>query len=108
LKQQRGLLLQHPQLGRRSEDDVLPHLDKDLVNRLLDLRQTRLRDDRMMVSDHTQTVVQIPDPIDARKTMIALEPVVVRGRPAQIADTGWIVASVSSQANSPQRDESDD
>jgi len=42
--------------------------------------------------DPDQTVMRLSDPIDQTQTVVAIEPVIIRGRAAAIADTGWIVA----------------
>lgn len=92
--EQRGLLLQHPGLGQRSQDGEVPHLSRELVDKMMDLRGRRLRDQSGKTDgDATDgSVMTVPDPIDATQTrVVAVEPVIIRGRPAEIADTGWIV-----------------
>ena len=85
---QRGLLLQHPELGQRSGDDELFHVSADLVAEILELRRERLRSEPLTVKGVTRTIA---DPVDGSSRKVAIEPVVIRGRPAAIADTGWIV-----------------
>lgn len=92
--EQRGLLLQHPDLGQRSVDDELPHLSTELVDRMMDLRNRGLgvQAGPAEPEDSDISVMTVSDPIDPQRTrVIAVEPVIIRGRPAEIADTGWIV-----------------
>jgi serine/threonine-protein kinase len=91
-KEQRGLLLQHPKLGTRSEDDYLPHLPIELVDKMLNLRKLRIKQARRKQHDRPEgTIMEVVDPIDQSATLVAMEPVIVGGRPDSIADTGWIV-----------------
>jgi len=89
---QRGMLLQHPKLGQRSETDLLPHLDEGWVSQMLERRRERMRRGAQTGGGHSVgSVSNIRDPIEQTTTMAATEPIIVRGRPAEIADTGWIV-----------------
>ncbi|TWU44010.1 Serine/threonine-protein kinase PknD [Novipirellula aureliae] len=89
---QRGMLLQHPKLGQRSETDEPPHLDEAWVGQMLERRRQRMRrSDPIGSEDTAENVSMIQDPIEQTMTMAATEPIIVHGRPAEIADTGWIV-----------------
>lgn len=91
--QQRGLLLQHPKLNKLGKNDQLPRLSDGWVQDALKLRRTRLAQTDVTASpDPDQTVMRLNDPFDQTETIVAIEPVIIRGRPAEIADTGWIVA----------------
>ncbi|MEM9644604.1 MAG: serine/threonine-protein kinase [Planctomycetota bacterium] len=94
-KEQKGMLLQHPNLGQRSQDDVLPHLSNDVVDRLIELRRRRVVEMRAAQNLSPDGVIlDIIDPVDETDRTVAVEPVIIRGRPDRIADTGWIVVVV--------------
>lgn len=91
--QRRGLLLQHPKLDKLGKNDQLPHLSDAWVRDALELRRRRLAQPQVTSSPNPdQTVMRLNDPIEQTETTVAIEPVIIRGRPAEIADTGWIVA----------------
>ncbi|TWU24805.1 protein kinase domain-containing protein [Novipirellula artificiosorum] len=91
-EKQRGLLLQHPDLGQRSERDELPHLSDAWVTRMLQLRRQRAYPSEMAAPRTLEEmVVEIDDPIRDERALVAMEPVMIRGRSAEVADTGWIV-----------------
>ena len=89
--EQRGLVLQHPELGQRSGDDELPHLSKPLVQKLMELRQKRVEAVGRLDERGSPMVLQLDDPITGQTRTVAAEPVLIRGRPDRVADTGWIV-----------------
>lgn len=104
-EQQRGLLLQHPKLGTRSEDDYLPHLPESLVKKMLSLRKDKMQRARKVSKPESSgdTFSRVVDPLDQSNTLVAMEPVIVGGRPNDIADTGWVVVVSESELAASKR-----
>ena len=98
---ERGLLLQHPRYGRPGDD--LPRVDDETVARMLALR-TAAADRRPPPRDapaagagsadgpaDPRAPLTLTDPIGGTPRRAAMAPVVVPGRPDELADTGWVV-----------------
>jgi hypothetical protein len=104
-EKQRGLLLQHPKLGTRSENDYLPHLPEPLVDKMLSLRKGKMKRARTMSNPESSgdTFLRVVDPLDQSETLVAMEPVMVGGRPNDIADTGWVVVVSESELATSER-----
>ncbi|TWT70769.1 serine/threonine protein kinase [Crateriforma conspicua] len=91
-QKRRGLLLQHPELGLQNEDDPPRYMEDAWVQQALRGRRIRMRDlDRGNSHDQEVMVTEVADPIDGRPRVVATEPVIIHGRPDDVADTGWIV-----------------
>ena len=87
----RGLILHHPRLGLKSSDEALPRLSDGVVENAMLLRADRRRTGPLPSSPQTSILEQFDDPVDGQTHLAALEPVIIVGRPSNIADTGWIV-----------------
>jgi eukaryotic-like serine/threonine-protein kinase len=96
----RGLILHHPRLGLKTSDEALPRLSSAVVENAMLLRADRRRTVPLQTSPQTSILEQFDDPVDGQTHLAALEPVVIVGRPSNIADTGWIVIAEEA-ADSP-------
>jgi serine/threonine-protein kinase len=91
IESRRGLILHHPRLGLKSADESLPRLSEAMVEKAMLLRADRRRAGPLQPSQETNILEQFDDPVDGKAHLAALEPVVIVGRPSNIADTGWVV-----------------
>ncbi|MEZ6059010.1 MAG: serine/threonine protein kinase [Planctomycetaceae bacterium] len=89
-----GLIIAHPQLGDRSENDLPPRVSDDVLELARVLRNERLRSRRagsVSASRQDAFIREFADPITSQVAPAVIEPIVVPGRPEVIADTGWFV-----------------
>jgi hypothetical protein len=86
-----GLVLHHARLGVRGSGGGLPRLDPAILQLGLTLRQDRNQADRFFGESRSSIIEDFIDPLDQTTRLAAMEPVIVRGRAADIADTGWLV-----------------
>jgi serine/threonine-protein kinase len=90
-----GLVLHHPAMkddgGDEEPDNYRIH--PQYMDRLLKMRVSRMAGDA--TSDAPENLIRdYQDPLDTRDRgtwLAAFEPVLVRGRPQELRDTGWIV-----------------
>jgi serine/threonine protein kinase len=86
-----GLVLHHANLGVRAKSSLLPRLSPVVLEEGLALRQDRYQPDRFFGEAKSSIIEGFVDPLDQKVHLAAMEPVIIRGRPAEIADTGWMV-----------------
>jgi hypothetical protein len=86
-----GLILHHSELGVRSGEGELPRLGREVLQRALALRNDRSRPGRIPGAERSGLVEDFVDPFDKKRHLAAIEPVIIRGRPADVGDTGWVV-----------------
>ena len=79
LNQRAGLILHHPKLGLRSQNDELPYLNPRDLERSLALRQDRRLADRLVPLDQGNVFENFTDPIHGQERLAAFEPVIVPG-----------------------------
>jgi eukaryotic-like serine/threonine-protein kinase len=89
----RGLILHHPRLGLKSSEEALPRLSEAVLESALVLRAEHRQVSRLHAVDHSHVIEQFHDPVDGKERLAVMEPVVVLGRPTDVADTGWIVVA---------------
>ncbi|HVJ69856.1 MAG TPA: serine/threonine protein kinase [Caulifigura sp.] len=90
-----GLVLHHPAMKDGSEGDRPENyrVHAQYLDRLLKMRATRLEGEAMsetpdnLIRDYRDPL----DPPGSGAWLAAFEPVLVRGRPQELRDTGWIV-----------------
>ena len=92
-----GLVLHHARLGVRGSGSGLPRLDPAILQQGLTLRQDRKQADRFFREARSSVIEDFIDPLDQRTHLAAMEPVIIRGRPQGIADTGWLVIAEESK-----------
>ncbi len=89
-----GLVIAHPLLGDRSEDKLPPRVTGEVLEIAARLRAERLRTRRagtVTTSNGDGFIREFVDPISGDVSPAVIEPIIVRGRPETIADTGWFV-----------------
>ncbi len=91
LHQRAGLILHHPRLGLRSENDELPYLSQLDLERADSLRQDRRLVERLSPFGDANVFEDFRDPLSGDSRLAAFEPVIVPGRKRETADTGWVV-----------------
>ncbi|MEX0937845.1 MAG: serine/threonine-protein kinase [Pirellulales bacterium] len=89
-----GLVLHHSELGVRGEDGNLPRLSADTLQMALSLRRDRIRPGRLFGEARSSILEGFVDPVDKAPHLAAMEPVIIHGRPANVADTGWVVVAL--------------
>jgi hypothetical protein len=89
-----GLVLHHSNLGVRGEGGDLPRLNSAFLQEGLALRQDRLRPGQLYGESRSNILEGFVDPIDHQPHLAAMEPVIIHGRPAAVADTGWVVIAL--------------
>jgi tRNA A-37 threonylcarbamoyl transferase component Bud32 len=94
LDNKRGLVLHHSDLGVRGEDGDLPRLKSAILEQGLALRRDRIRPGQLYGDARSSILEGFVDPIDHKPHLAAMEPVIIHGRPADVADTGWVVIAV--------------
>jgi hypothetical protein len=85
-----GMVIAHPKLGPRSEQDLPPRVGTDVIEQATALGAQR-RNPTVEVQDEDGILTDFTDPITGERTLAAMEPVIVSSRPAVIGDTGWVV-----------------
>jgi hypothetical protein len=87
----RGLVLHHPEMGHRSGPEGALRLAPVTLEQALKLRRDRRNNGRLLDAHHDNLLESFIDPVSKQTRLAALEPVIVHGRPADVADTGWVV-----------------
>ncbi len=91
-----GLVLHHPGMAGDDHTDEEPdnyRIHAEYLERLLKMRSSRLQSDTSS-STPDNLIRNYRDPLDPPESgtwLAAFEPVLVRGRPQELRDTGWIV-----------------
>jgi serine/threonine-protein kinase len=89
-----GLVLHHPKLGHRSREELPPRLNGPSLERALRLGELALDERPRTAADLDPLVEDFQDPVagaSGGRWLAAFAPVVVKGRPRHLADTGWVV-----------------
>lgn len=86
-----GLVLHHPEMGHRSQGEKALRLAPSTLEQALRLRRDRRNNGRSLELGGDNLLESFTDPLSMKSRLAALEPVVVHGRPADVADTGWVV-----------------
>ena len=97
-----GLIISHPQLDSRSENNLPPRVDEQIVEKADQLRHLRDRDLEVKLGD--EIIEAFTDPFTGQTTLAAVEPVVVTSRqePRQ-RDPGWAVLVVEPTETSAEK-----
>jgi hypothetical protein len=90
LNHRAGLVLHHPRLGLRRSADELVYLTESDLGRALSLRQDRRVGDQFAALRRANVFENFADPL-SQERLAAMEPVIIRGRDRDTADTGWVV-----------------
>ena len=85
-----GLVIAHPQLGNRSEDQLPPRIRDDVFETARQLRAERLMQ-RGSVATTDGFIREFHDPLTGVASLSAMEPIIVHERPDDIGDIGWFV-----------------
>ena len=96
LEGKRGLVLHHEKLTKGGRESVLPRLDPAILSQAFELSGDRNRSDRLYGEAKSNIIEEFLDPVDEKPHLVAIEPVIIAGRPTEIADTGWIVVAEES------------
>ena len=102
LIEDRGLVLQHPDYGTRSREDELPRIAAETLQRMMDAATDRTAADSNRIGDMRTNrrdeagpegggLMNVADPLSGEVRRVAIEPVMVSGREAALANTGWMV-----------------
>ncbi|MEZ5943244.1 MAG: serine/threonine-protein kinase [Planctomycetaceae bacterium] len=99
ISQQPGLVISHPELRSRTDEDLPPHVNEELVERAEKLKQFRLREQNLQSGNPVDSFIEeFVDPVlfanegnTVAPCFAALEPVLIQTRPDAIKDTGWVV-----------------
>ncbi len=86
-----GLVLHHPEMGHRTQSEGVLRLAPATLEQALKLRRDRRNNGRSLEASSDNLLESFTDPISSELRLAALEPVIVHGRPAEVADTGWVV-----------------
>lgn len=87
----RGLVLFATGHALAREQELPPLVDEATLERAGQLRESRLGTSRMSSPQQLQINERFVDPITQHEGLAAIAPVMVQGRPAEIANTGWVV-----------------
>ncbi len=85
------MVLHHEKLTKRGRESLLPRLHPAILSEAFELGHDRNRNDRLYGEAKSNILEEFLDPVDRKRHLAAMEPVIIAGRPAEIADTGWIV-----------------
>lgn len=99
-----GLVISHPSLGRRSEEQLPPRVSQKVIDVATLLRAERLRQIGSVApveSTANGFIADFQDPVTNEVSPAAIEPVIVPGRPKSIGDTGWFVVVRELAADDP-------
>lgn len=108
-KDYRGLLLHHPDLAEK-KGDTPPTVDAKLLNEMTTIRDAAAREalENPEEIDHWQAGIlqDFVDPLNPKALenehwISAFAPIVVRGRPINVADTGWGVIVAEREQDDP-------
>ncbi len=97
----RGLVLHHPEMGHRTLDEGALRLSSTELDRALQLRRDRRLNGRSLEASPDSISEAFVDPVAKHARLAALEPVIVHGRPAEFADTGWVVIAAETLEGEP-------
>ncbi len=86
LNRRPGLVLHHPDMGRRSSGDRLPYLADAGLRLAQQANESQL--------DEVNVTPTFVDPVRGEQRLAAVEPVVIRGRKRPGRDTGWVVIAM--------------
>lgn len=81
-----GLVLHHPDLGKRHEGEELPYLDQATLDVARRLTESDLNNPGL-----TRTFY---DPVTKQERLSSIEPVMIRGRKHPERETGWVVIAM--------------
>lgn len=89
-----GLVLHHPELGRRSRSQLPPRLAPRFYRHAVELRDLRRSNTQALSTTLDPLIEDFHDPLAGEsggRWLAAFEPVMIKGRRREIADTGWVV-----------------
>ncbi len=105
-----GLLLHHPELSKRDSGELPAVVEPAVVEEMMKIRDTARSDFLEHPTEANRWTAGIlsefSDPLNSAKLrnqhwIAAYAPIVIRGRPVNIADTGWGVIVAEREDNDP-------
>ncbi len=89
--QQTGLVLHHPRIKQLDKSHALPSVSRAFLDSAKQLRESATQSSSIANGQTVSSVSPVLDPVDQVTKLVAFAPIVIMGRPANIADSGWIV-----------------
>lgn len=101
-----GLVIAHPQLGNRSEEQLPPRISEEVFETARQLRAERLMRRGGFVATVDGFIRKFHDPVTDVVSLGAMEPIIIQGRPDVVGDTGWFVVVSETEATATTQTDS--